>query len=82
MIIRSVFSLVTLASAGVLSVALSGHLWDRYQEQTATLGFNGVYERALAAWAGFGDDPQAYRAFAEAARQVPLVVRQASALEE
>jgi hypothetical protein len=81
MIIRAVFSLVTLASAGVLAVALSGHLWGRYQEQTARLGFSGVYERALAAWAGFADDPRGYRAFAEAAQQAPPVVREAT-LEE
>jgi hypothetical protein len=61
---------------------LSGHLWSRYQEQTAALGFSGIYERSLAAWAGFAGDPQGYRAFAEAERTLPLIVRQASALEE
>src|SRR5262249_50898315 len=37
-IIRAVFSLAVLALAGVLMVALSGHLWGRYQEETAALG--------------------------------------------
>src|SRR5262245_16917589 len=44
-IIRAVFSLAVLALAGVLMVALSGHLWGRYQEETAALGFGGVSER-------------------------------------
>jgi hypothetical protein len=48
----------------------------------AALGFSGIYERSLAAWAGFAGDPQGYRAFAEAERTLPLIVRQASALEE
>jgi hypothetical protein len=42
MIIRAVFSLTALAVAGVLAAALSGHLWGRYQEQTAALGFKGM----------------------------------------
>ena len=41
-IIRAVFSLAVLAVAGVLVVALSGHLWGRYQEETAALGFSGA----------------------------------------
>jgi hypothetical protein len=34
-IIRAAFSLAVLALAGVLIVTLSGHLWGRYQEETA-----------------------------------------------
>jgi hypothetical protein len=44
-IIRAVFSLAVLTLAGVLVVVLSGHLWGRYQEETAALGFGGVSER-------------------------------------
>ena len=48
-IIRAVFSLAVLALAGALMVALSGHLWGRYQEETAALGFSGVSARLAAA---------------------------------
>ena len=41
-IIRAVFTVAVLALAGVLVVALSGHLWGRYQHQTAALGFSGI----------------------------------------
>jgi hypothetical protein len=44
-IIRVVFSLAVLALAGYLVVVLSGHLWGRYQEETAALGFGGISER-------------------------------------
>ena len=81
MIIRAVFSLAVLAFAGVLVVALSGHLWNRYQEETVALGFSGIYER-LASQVGFSGSPNAYRAFVEA-EQTPLPdVRGAVAVEE
>jgi hypothetical protein len=82
MIIRTVLCSAVLVLAGLLFVVLSGQLWNRYQEQTAALGFSGVYERSLAAWAGFADDPQGYRAIAEAPHEAPPVVQKASALEE
>ena len=82
MIIRTVLSSAVLALAGLLFVALSGHLWSRYQEETAALGFSGTYERYLAAQAGFADDSQGYRAFAEAERAPLPVIREASAIEE
>jgi hypothetical protein len=46
-IIRAVFTVAVLALAGVLVVALSGHLWGRYQQQTAALGFSGIYEKLV-----------------------------------
>lgn len=46
-IIRAVFTVAVLALAGVLVVALSGHLWGRYQHQTAALGFSGIYEKLV-----------------------------------
>jgi hypothetical protein len=49
-------------------------LWD----ETAALGFDGVYERYLASQAGFPDDPKAYRV-ADEAKRVPQV---SAALEE
>jgi hypothetical protein len=53
-------------------------LWDRYEQETAALGFDGVYERYLASQAGFPDDPKAYRV-ADEAKRVPQV---SAALEE
>ena len=63
-IIRAVFSLSVLALAGVLVVALSGHLWGSYQEETAALGFGGVSER-LASQVGLANEVNALRAFLE-----------------
>ena len=63
-IIRAVFSLAVLALAGVLVVVLSGHVWGRYQEETAALGFGGVYER-LASQVGLSGPANAFRAFVE-----------------
>jgi hypothetical protein len=80
MIVRAVFSLAVLVIAGVLVVALFAHLWSRYQEETAALGFSGIYTR-LASQAGFSGDPNASRAFAEAEQAPPLVVREAAAPE-
>jgi hypothetical protein len=94
-IIRAMFSLAVLALAGVLMVALSSHLWGRYQEETAALGFNGVSER-LASQVGVAGTVNAFWAFAEAelgpvlrhVQQVeaqpvsPPVVREAAAIEE
>jgi hypothetical protein len=51
---------------------------SRYSEEAEALGFNGIFERVLAAQAGFGDDAQAYRA----AMSSPDAVQKASALEE
>jgi hypothetical protein len=94
-IIRAAFSLAVLALVGILIVALSGHLWGRYQEETAALGFGGVSER-LVSQVGVAGPVNAFWAFAEAelgsvlgyAPQVqpqpvsPPVVREAAAIEE
>jgi hypothetical protein len=61
-IIRAVFSLAVLALAGVLLVVLSGHLWGRYKEETAALGFSGVYER-VASQVGLAGPATAFLAF-------------------
>jgi hypothetical protein len=66
------------ALAGVLSFVLIGHLWNRYSEDTQALGFTGIFERFLAARAGFADDVNAYRA--STSRED--LVQEASALEE
>lgn len=81
MIIRMVFSLAVLVFAGVLVVALFGHLWSRYKEQTAALGFSGIYDR-LATQAGFTGDPQAHGAVAEGKGAALPAVREAAAVEE
>lgn len=61
--------LVALAILGFLFLVLMG-LWDRYERETAALGFSGVSERYLAWHAGFAGDPQAYRAAADTMRLV------------
>ena len=72
-----------LALTSFLVAVLIGHLWSRYAQETAALGFSGIYERFQAWQAGFSDDPTAYRAAAEAQRagQAGLVVETA-AVEE
>jgi hypothetical protein len=74
---RTLSGFTVLAMAGVLSGVLSGHLWNRYSQETEALGFSGIYERYLASQAGFGDDAQGYRAASGAGG-----VHEASALEE
>lgn len=59
--------LAGLAVLGFLFLVLMG-LWDRYERETAALGFSGVYERYLAFQSGFAGDAQAYRAAADAER--------------
>jgi len=73
MIIRNLLSLSVLALTGCLVLVLAGHLWDRHAQETQAMGFSGVYERYLASRAGSPDDPNTYRAAAEAegAQQVP-----------
>jgi hypothetical protein len=80
-VVRAVFSLAVLVLAGVLVVALFAHLGSRYQEETAALGFGGIYER-LASQAGFLADPSASRAFVEAEQAPLLIVREAAPPEE
>jgi hypothetical protein len=80
-IIRAVFSLAVLALVGVLVTALSGQLWARYEEETAALGFSGIYER-LAAQAGLTDDRQAYGVVAQGDRAPLPGVQDAAAVEE
>ena len=52
MIGRIIFTLGALAVASFGLLVLIG-VWDRYEQETAALGFNGVYERYLASQAGF-----------------------------
>jgi hypothetical protein len=72
-----------LALTSFLVAVQIGHLWSRYAQETAALGFSGIYERFQAWQAGFSDDPTAYRAAVEAQRagQAGLVVETA-AVEE
>jgi hypothetical protein len=55
MIGRILLTLAGLAVSGLLLLVLIG-LWDRYEEETAALGFGGIYERYLASQAGFSAD--------------------------
>ena len=43
---RTLSGFTVLAMAGVLSGVLSGHLWNRYSQETEALGFSGIYERS------------------------------------
>jgi hypothetical protein len=82
MISRILLSLVTLALARFIVLSLIG-LWDRYSQETERLGFSGIYERYLAAQAGFPSEPTAYRAAeAERARRQPGESKDTAALEE
>ena len=83
MIGRILLTLAVLAVAGFVLLVLIG-LWDRYEQETAALGFNGIYERYLASQAGFADDPKAYRAVVEAerARAVGMGQTETAAIEE
>jgi hypothetical protein len=78
-----ILNLAVLALTGFLGVMLSGHLWGRYAQETAALGFGGIYERFQASQAGFANDPIAYRAAAKAgsAQQSGLLL-EANAVEE
>ena len=76
-IIRTVLCSAVLALAGLLFVALSGHLWSRYQEETAALGFSGVYER-LASQVGLWGSSNAV----DEGERAPLPVVREAAVEE
>jgi hypothetical protein len=56
-------------------------LWDRYSQETAALGFGGIYERYLASQAGFPDDPRA-AIEVDRRRQAGNVVPETTPLEE
>jgi hypothetical protein len=57
MIGRIVLTLTALAGSGFVLLVLVG-LWDRYEQETAALGFSGIYERYLAP-PGVSKDPKA-----------------------
>ena len=46
-----------LALTSFLVAVLIGHFWSLYAQQTAALGFSGIYERFQAWQASFSDDP-------------------------
>jgi hypothetical protein len=69
MTIRSLLSLSVLVLTGYLVLVLAGHLWDRHSQETQALGFNGIYDRYLAASAGLPGDRAAGEAVG--AQQVP-----------
>jgi hypothetical protein len=56
---RILSTLAALAVTGFLALVLVVHLWDRYEAETAALGFSGIYERYLAFQASFLDNPKA-----------------------
>ena len=69
MISRIALSLVCLALASLAALVLIG-LWDRYSQEAAALGFDGIYERYLASQAGFPNEPIAYRTAIELSRKL------------
>src|SRR6516165_4613449 len=78
---RVLLTLAVLALGGFVLLVLIG-LWDRYEKETAALGFSGIYERYVAWQAGFADDPKAYRAAVEAERARTAGVGETAAIEE
>ena len=56
--IRTLCTCVVLSSIAGLSGVVTGHLWNRYADENGLLRFSGVYERILAAQAGFVADPR------------------------
>ena len=52
---RILFAVPVVAAAAFALLVLIG-LWDRYEQETAALGFGGVFER-LAWEAGFAGNP-------------------------
>ena len=81
MIGRILLSLAAFALTGFVVLTLIG-LWDRYEKETAALGFSGIYERYLASQAGFADDPKAYRAVIEAEHARTAGGGETAAIEE
>ena len=63
---RILLTVAALAVTGFMLLVLIG-LWDRYEQETAVLGFRGIYERYLAWQAGLSVDPKG-RAAAKAER--------------
>src|SRR5262249_9266430 len=63
---RILLTVAALAVTGFMILVLIG-LWDRYGQETAALGFSGIYERYLAWQAGLSVDPKG-RAAAKAER--------------
>src|SRR5262249_26378388 len=63
---RILLTVAALAVTGFMLLVLIG-LWDRYEQQTAALGFSGIYEKYLAWQAGPSVDPKG-RAAAKAER--------------
>jgi hypothetical protein len=66
MIGRILLTVAALAVTGSMLLVLIG-LWDHYEQETAALGFSGIYERYLAWQAGLSVDPKG-RAAAKAER--------------
>ena len=66
MVGRILLTVAALAVTGFMFLVLIG-LWDRYEQETAALGFSAIYERYLAWQAGLSVDPKG-RAAAKAER--------------
>jgi hypothetical protein len=56
--IRTLCTCVVLSGVAGLSGVVTGHLWSRYADENGLLRFSGVYQRILAAQAGFVADPR------------------------
>jgi hypothetical protein len=56
--IRTLCTCVVLSGVAGLSGVVTGHLWNRYADENGLWRFSGVYERILAAQAGFVADPR------------------------
>ena len=74
MISRILLTLAVLAVIGFVLLVLIG-LWDRYEKETAALGFSGIYERYLTSLGVFSNDRNR-RAAGEAERTQQAVGRE------
>jgi hypothetical protein len=81
MIGRILLSVAAIALAGFVGLVLIG-LWDRHAQEARAAGFSGIYERYLAAQAGFPNDPRAYRADVNKRAGQAGDLRETAALEE
>jgi hypothetical protein len=81
MIGRILLTLAGLAVSGLLLLVLIG-LWDRYEEETAALGFSGIYERYLASQAGFSVDLKGRAAPEAERRRQRAATREAATREQ
>jgi xanthine/uracil permease len=76
---RTLCTFLVLSCVAGLSGVLIGHLWNRYADENGLLRLGGIYQRIVAAQAGFIDVAQGYWAATGAQDRL---MPEASAFEE